>query len=107
MTGRDEAHGICASLEKGASSRSGLAGAVTVSDAPGERVEIKRKAAEAQDTRRAGGPRPLGDSLCAGEGAFPGPVSSIPTELRAAPVPADTSVSRHTSLETSWPHLGR
>lgn len=52
MTGRDEAHGICESLEKGASSRSGLARAVTISGAPGERVEMKWKAAKAQETQQ-------------------------------------------------------
>lgn len=53
MTGRDEAHGICKSLKKEEPAAGpGLAGALTFSDAPGERVEIKWKAAKARDTQQ-------------------------------------------------------
>lgn len=51
MTGRDEARGICSSVKEGEPAAGlGLAGAVTVSDALGERMEIKRRAAKAWDT---------------------------------------------------------
>ena len=116
MTGRDEALGICKLLKKGEPGAGpGLARAMTISDALGERMEIKWKAAKAWDTQWG----VLGELdiwvtatvRVRVPSKFPRPVSCIPTKLRAElfstalQTPSPGSASRHTRLGKTGPCL--